>query len=155
MAANNRSSCTTTGMRVGDSEQSRTPIGRPIPDSPADLAAASPAKLAPDTQRSSAVSPAVASGQANRDRSLTNGMSCNSGTLSSVTAKPVDFKTVAGSYPGDHRNRPGDVVKRSLDACTDNGGPRKPMGQFKNSRNAPDKPGFQSTVMTTGEEAGD
>jgi len=50
------------------------------------------------------------------------------------TAKPVDFKTITGSYPGDHRSKPGDVAKATLDKAADNGGPRKDVGQFRSSR---------------------
>jgi hypothetical protein len=45
-------------------------------------------------------------------------------------AKPVDFRTVEGSYPGDHRAQPGDVAKAALDKASDQGGPRRQAGQF-------------------------
>lgn len=127
----NSTSTVTSSMNVSDTPASRTQIGREIPDNPASLAAASPARLA---------------GVPSAD-SINSGMACGS-QLPAPTAKPVDSKTIVGSYPGDHRAQSGDTAKASLDACADNGGPRNSVGQFKNSRN--DKgAGFQSTDGTT------
>ena len=48
-----------------------------------------------------------------------------------VNVKPVDSKTVQGSYAGDHRSKPGDVAASSLrTASGSDKGPRDGMGQF-------------------------
>ncbi|MGP0017947.1 MAG: hypothetical protein ACLPHP_05215 [Candidatus Sulfotelmatobacter sp.] len=120
-------SSTTTGMRVGDTEATRTPIGREIPDSPATLAAASPARL-----------PAAPS-----QDSINSGLTVGSQVVVGAI-KPTDFSSIAGSYAGDHRSNPGDVAKSSLDKAADNGGPRKDAGQFKGSKNE-SQPAFIST----------
>lgn len=49
--------------------------------------------------------------------------------IPAVNVKPVDFRTIEGSYPGDHRAQPGDVADASEEKAADNGGPRKPMEQ--------------------------
>lgn len=54
-------------------------------------------------------------------------------------AKPVDFKTITGSYAGDHRSPSKDTAKDSLNRAADNGGPRSAPGQFALGKN--DKPG--------------
>jgi len=154
MAANQKSSCTTTNLTVGDNEQKRTPVGRLGTDDPKTLSAEYGRKEA-DVTTSSPTAPATpASGANTRPAGMVSQMNCDPHTLG-VVIRPVDRKTITGSTPGDHRSRPGDTAAASVRRVTDNGGPRQPMGQFKNSKNAPDKPGFQSTVMTTGEETGD
>ena len=51
-----------------------------------------------------------------------------------ITVKPVDSKTITGSYAGDHRSPSRDTVKESLNRAADNGGPRSAVGQFKGSK---------------------
>lgn len=51
-----------------------------------------------------------------------------------VSVKPVDRKTITGSYAGDSRSNPGDVAKSSLNQAADNGGPRARMGQFVDNK---------------------
>jgi hypothetical protein len=153
MAANSRSSCTTTNLAVGDNEARRTPIGRPISDTPADLAAHAPAKLAPTTA-APAVAPATpASGVNNRDRGMVAQMNTNPHSLP-INIKPVDRKTLAGSTPGDHRapNTGAGVT----DKFKVQGGPRTQMPGQRNSRNYnEDGKGFQSTpVNLSDSEAG-
>jgi hypothetical protein len=78
---------------------------------------------------------------------INSGFTCGS-QLPAPAAKPVDFKTVVGSYAGDHRSPSVDTAKASLDAAADNGGPRNPVGQFKNARS--DNGGsFQQTIDPT------
>jgi hypothetical protein len=75
------------------------------------------------------VSPAANS----REGATVSGMAVDSPTPAGV--KPVDSKTFQGSYPGDHRNNPGDVAKVSLDrAAVGAGSPRGLAGQFPNGR---------------------
>jgi hypothetical protein len=114
-------------MNVSDTPASRTPIGRPIADTPASLAAAAPGRLTREASSDS----------------INSGLSVGS-QMPVISTKPVDSKTLAGSYAGDHRAPSSDTAKASLDASADNGGPRNAVGQFKNSRN--DSGGaFQST----------
>jgi hypothetical protein len=49
-------------------------------------------------------------------------------------AKPVDRRTITGSYPGDSRLNKGDTAKASLNQAADNGGPRARMGQFVDNK---------------------
>ena len=82
----------------------------------------------------------------------TSGMTCNS-QIPAPVAKPVDSKTITGSYPGDHRAQPGDVAKESLDKAADNGGPRNSVGQFKGSKSE-NQPPFISTPTDLDSDAG-
>lgn len=44
--------------------------------------------------------------------------------------KPTDFKTLEGSYPGDHRHQPGDTAAASVQrASGSNKAPRSATGQ--------------------------
>ncbi len=102
----------TSSTLNGDSKgQPRTPIGRPLADNPATLAAASPAKLTADTG-----SPAVITGTQNSE-------------LRPVVIKPVDFLTITGSYAGDHRSQAAPAV------LPDNPSPREQMAGQRDSRN--------------------
>jgi hypothetical protein len=49
-------------------------------------------------------------------------------------AKPADFRSIEGSYSGDHRGPHSDTAKASLNKAADNGGPRVPSGQFPSGR---------------------
>lgn len=130
--SNEKSSSVTSSMNVSDTPAARAAIGREIPDNPQSLAAAAPARL----------TPAVSSD------SINSGMSVTS-QVPAPAATPVDFNGLTSdAYPGDHRQKLGDVVKASLDACTDNGGPRNSVGQFKNSKSDNGAP-FQTTVDST------
>jgi hypothetical protein len=51
-----------------------------------------------------------------------------------TVAKPVDFRSIAGSYAGDHRAPSSDTAKDSLNQAADNGGPRRSVGQFVDNR---------------------
>lgn len=64
-------------------------------------------------------------------------------------AKPVDFKTLAGSYSGDHRAKGADAV------LPDNPDPRSPMGQFPLSARTPaaPKPFSSETEGSEGDRA--
>jgi len=59
------------------------------------------------------------------------------------TAKPVDFKTLAGSYSGDHRYKASDAV------LPDNPGPREQMAQFPLSSRTPAAPKTLTRVDET------
>jgi hypothetical protein len=63
-------------------------------------------------------------------------------------AKPVDFRSVEGSYAGDHRSKPGDVAAASLAKAASNGGPRAAVGQAPFGRNtsSPASPNFSGTL---------
>jgi hypothetical protein len=125
-------SCTTTGLAVNDSEANRTPIGRPLADNPATLAAASPARLTPDA-----------------------GLPYTVGSQVSVgPIKPVDRKTITGSYPGDSRSS-GDSAKAAMDHIANVGGPRTQMAGQQNSRNYNENgKAFKSTSNPPDSEAG-
>ena len=61
-------------------------------------------------------------------------------TLSQIgtpQARPVDFKSLAGSYQGDHRFPSRDTAKETLDRVADQGGPRKPTRQAPFGKNTP------------------
>ena len=153
MAANQKSSCTTTNLTVGDNEQKRTPVGRLSTDDPRTLSAEYGRKEAPATANGPTVSPAVASGTHTSDRANVSGMDCNPHSLP-IVVKPAGFRTITGSTPGDHRapNSGAGIT----DKFKNQGGPRTQMPGQRNSRNYnEDGKSFQSTVMTTGEEAGD
>lgn len=50
-------------------------------------------------------------------------------------ARPVDSRTLTGSYPGDHRQPSKDVAKSALhQAAEGQRGPRSSAGQFPNGR---------------------
>jgi len=68
----------------------------------------------------------------NRDAATVGGMAV--GSPVSASAKPVDSKTIQGSYPGDHRAPSQDTAKASLFKAADNGGPRASVGQFPNGK---------------------
>lgn len=83
-------------------------------------------------QAASTVSPNNANGAATRPSGDVSGM--NTGFGRSTVARPVDARNIEGSYKGDTRTKPGDTAKASLDRAADNGGPRRPSGQFPNGR---------------------
>jgi hypothetical protein len=74
---------------------------------------------------------------------LSNGLTCGS-QVGTPMARPVDRLTITGSTPGDHRAPSRDTAKSAVDRASDNGGPRKPMGQEKISGRTPAPSGFQS-----------
>ena len=78
----------------------------------------------------------------------TSGMTCGS-QLPTITVKPVDSKTLAGSYPGDHRTKAADAK------LPDNPAPREQMHGQQNSKfyNENGK-GFQSTATDLDSDAG-
>jgi hypothetical protein len=126
-------SATTTGLAVNDSEVNRTPIGRPLADNPATLAAASPARLTPDAGKTP----------------YTVGSQVSVGPI-----KPVDRKTITGSYPGDSRSS-GDTAKAAMDVIANNGGPREQMKGQQDSRNYNENGrAFQSTSNSPDSDAG-
>ena len=62
----------------------------------------------------------------------TSGASSNGGLSvggATVNVKPVGFKTLEGSTPGDHRTPSRDTAKDSLFKAADNGAPRSAVGQ--------------------------
>lgn len=127
MSFNSQGSVTTTGLKVGDNEQFRNPI-----QTDADRNAADGGKQMPAPKYAgSGINQGIAASQPSE--------------LRSVTVKPVDRKTIAGSTPGDFRNQPGDTAKASVARAADNGGPRQPMRGQKNSKYSnEDNPTFQN-----------
>jgi hypothetical protein len=110
-------------------DKSRVQIGREIPDNPASLAAAAPAKLTKDGGSFTATSQV---------------------TVGPI--KPVDSKTLGGSYPGDHRVPAAPV---NMDAFTNPGGPREQMSGQRDSKNYnEDGTAFKSTSNSPDSEAG-
>jgi hypothetical protein len=131
----NKTSCTTTGLAVGDNEANRTPIGRAVPNDPQSLAAVAPARL-----------PSEASSD-----SINSGFSVTS-QIPAPTAKCVDADHLEGSNKGDHR---APANTSDLTAFAKNSpGPREAVGQFQNSRNDKGAP-FVSTGSGSDSDAGD
>jgi len=127
MNTRNTTPCT-TGMAVGDSEASRTPIDTGSNTAALEAEGQKPLAGASDNGK-------VTSG-------MTVGSQVNVGGI-----KPVDRKTLTGSTPGDFR-KSGDFAKASVDEIANAGGPRDAAKQFQNSRN--DKGGaFQQTIDPT------
>lgn len=127
--SNERSSTVTTGMQVGDTEQTRIPIGRDVMD------------------RTNPSQPAIAGGStlpgSPSSDSINSGMSIGSQIVLGAI-KPVDRRTITGSTPGDFRapNTGAGITDQFMNAP----GPRDPARQFVGSKNETDPPGFQSTV---------
>jgi hypothetical protein len=125
----------TSSTLNGDSKgQPRTPIGRPLADNPATLAAASPAKLTADTG-----SPAVICGTQNTQ-------------VRPVVVKQVDHMALEGSNKGDHRTP---AVPVNMDAFTNPPSPRQQMRGQRDQRgyNETGK-AFQSTNNASDSDAG-
>ena len=82
---------------------------------------------APEVQGASArtFSPNNANGAANRPSESVSGMACDSPVA--VTVRPVDRKTIEGSYPGDSRAKAAPAVLPNQPA------PRQPVAQTKDS----------------------
>ena len=74
------------------------------------------------------VKPNLQNGAATRPTDLNSGMSLNG---VGIGVKPVDSRTVEGSFPGDHRAPSRDSAAASLRSAADNGGPRNPAGQAR------------------------
>lgn len=126
-------SSTTTSLNVVDTPAARAAIGRPIMDSPAALSAASPARLTPD----SGTSPYTVGSQ-----------------VAVGPIKPVDRKTITGSYPGDSRSS-GDSVAGPMDAIKNPPAPREQMRGQQDSRNYNESgKAFQSTSNSPDSDAG-
>jgi hypothetical protein len=109
-------SSTVSGMNVnGDSGSIPKFAGRPIPNTPQDLANAAPGRLP---------------GSPSSD-SINSGMSVGS-QLPTISAKPVDANHLVGSNQGDHR---APSLKTDITAFAKNSpGPRESVGQFKGSK---------------------
>ena len=131
---NKQTSVVTSSMNIADTPASRTPIGREIPDSPQSLAAASPARL-----------PAVPASD-----SINSGFAVAS-PIPAVTIKPVDRKTLQGSYPGDSRapNSGAGVT----DQFKNSPGPREAVRQFVGSKFEKQSP-FVSSGNNSDSDAG-
>jgi hypothetical protein len=126
-------SSTTSSMNVADTPATRAQIGREIPDSPASLAAVAPAKLTTDP----ATSPYTVGSQV---------------TVGPI--KPVDRKTITGSYPGDSRSS-GDTAKATMDAIANPPAPRSQMRGQQDSRNYNENgKAFQSTSNSPDSDQG-
>jgi len=105
-------SCTTTGLKVGDNEASRTPILAPVADNPDRLGVQ-----------------AAPAGRANNG-TINGGLSCGS-QIPMISVRQVDHDALQGSNQGDHR-----VPKLAQDitAVFKNApGPRDRVRQFADS----------------------
>ena len=84
----------------------------------------------------------------------TSGMSVGSQVVVGAM-KPVDSKTLVGSYAGDHRIPAKDGVTATLDALKNAGGPRSQMAGQQNSRNYNESgKAFESTSNASDSDAG-
>lgn len=116
-------SATTTGLQVHDTENSRVATQSTVD---ANAASEGTKPVAPN---------ADASGN-----SYTVGSQVSVGPI-----KPVDRKTITGSYPGDSRSS-GDTAKAAMDAIANTGGPRTQMkGQQDQRGYVENGKAFQST----------
>lgn len=132
----NSPSSTSSSMNIADTPAAHTPIGRPIPDNPQSLAAVAPGRLTPEAASSS----------------INSGMACNQpSALSPIIVKPVDSKSLQGSYPGDHR---APANKDDITAFAKNSpGPRESAPQYRGSKFEQDPP-FISTSNSSDSDAG-
>lgn len=133
---NKPTSCVTSSMDIKDTPAARIQMGREIPNTLGDLAAASPARL-----------PAVPSAD-----SVNSGMSVAS-PIPAVTIKPVDRKTIQGSYPGDSRYpNTGAGITDQFHTCP---GPRDAVRGQKNSKYSNENhPSFASSGNDSDSDAG-
>lgn len=128
MSFNGKGSPTTTGMKVGDSEASRTPI-----QNNADGGAASEGVAIPAAKYAGNVDSTMSGVAANQNSQLRP-----------VTVKPVDRKTITGSTPGDFRVS-GDYAKAAMDKIVNPPGPREQMrGQQTQKAYSEDGKAFES-----------
>jgi hypothetical protein len=130
----NSTSSTTSSMNVSDSPAARAAIGREIPDNPASLAAASPARLTPDAGNASGM----------------NG-SQNS-AVPTVTIRRVDCTVIQGSG-----STSSDDVSKSVstDQFKNASGPRQQMQGQQDSRNYVENgKAFKSTPTGLDSDAG-
>jgi hypothetical protein len=71
-----------------------------------------------------------------------------------IVVKPVDRKTITGSYPGDSRSS-GDSAKAAMDSIANPPAPREQMRGQQNSRNYNENgKGFKSTSNSPDSDAG-
>jgi hypothetical protein len=82
----------------------------------------------------------------NRDAGIVSGLAVDSPVA--VSVKPVDSKTITGSYAGDHR------AKAAPAAMPANPAPRQPVGQFPNSGRTPAASTPQSFTSNADSDAG-
>jgi hypothetical protein len=73
---------------------------------------------------------------------LSGGMACGSQAVVGAI-KPTDFRTIEGSYAGDHRFNPGDVATGAVNKAAGKG-PREGMGQTPISGRTPTAGDFRS-----------
>jgi len=107
---NRKGSTTTTGLSVGDSEATRTPIQT---------------DAQPDAASEGTKMPA--SRYAGKPDSINTGIAAEQNSqVRPVTVQPVDRKTLEGSTPGDFR-KSGDYAKSAMGRITNPPGPREQM----------------------------
>ncbi len=123
-------SCTTTGLTVGDDIANR--IATQVTDEAnAASAGTKPTASSPD------LSPM---GEASQP--------------TPIVVKPVDRKTITGSTPGDHRSG-GDSAKAAIDQIKNSPAPREQMRGQQNSQHYNENgKGFKSTENVSDSDAG-
>ena len=118
MSANQKTSVTTTGLKVGDSEVSRHPT-----QTDADGNAASDGKQMP------------ASRYAGKPDSINTGIAASQPSeLRPVTVQPVDRRTIEGSTPGDFCKNVSHSGDAAMAKIANPPGPREGMRGQRNSR---------------------
>ncbi len=113
-------SCTTTGLSVGDTEGSRTPLQADAMPNPATSEGQKP--LAPKP------------GAVGINVGMTTAAQVNVGPI-----KPVDRRTLAGSTPGDFR-KGGDYAAAAMQRIANPPAPREQMGEAKMRSSKLDSP---------------
>ena len=85
---------------------------------------------------------------------INSGMSVGASVLP-IKVKPVDFKSLAGSFAGDHRAGSPDTVKSSMDQIAAPPSPREQMRGQQNSKNYSENgKAFKSTSNGADSDAG-
>ena len=120
METNNMSTPTSSTLNGDGKGQPRPQIGRPQVNSPVELAFDYGKGTAP----------------AGPDTNLGMAGAQNSEVVVGPI-KPVDFKTIEGSYPGDHRSQ---AAPADTDQFKNSGDPRSRVKQFRDNSKLPDGP---------------
>jgi hypothetical protein len=147
---NDRTSCTTTGLRAGDNETARTPVLQPLPDNPGTtgVRAGAPNADAPQGHGLTPTTEQSGSPRGSRNDGNTSHMSTSS-QVNIGPIKPVDAKQW-GSNPGDHR---GGKIDLDMSFASNPPAPRDRHQQTPISGRTPAAPAPQ--VSEGGEVVGD
>ena|ERR1039458_3961619 len=130
--SNEKTSCTTTNLKVADNEATRHPILAPVTDNPERLGVHAENPGAGNTG------------------TINSGLSCGSQIPPIVVKPAVGVKTITGSYAGNHTQP---TAPLSMDFAKNPPPVRAQMHGQQNSRNYKEDGG--ASVSTTTPDAGD